>query len=190
MGPAAVKEALIEAAVDVLVNERLDGGTVREIARRANVNHGLVHTYFHSKDRLLSAAFDQIQERARAELRPDGFPPPDLAQRRNGELAKVMARMSLDTEDESDLFGSHPVTSSWLAALRAVRPEADDRELAAMVAASAAMGLGWALFGPFLCRVLAIDEGEISQIDAEIQQWVAHIGGIPEEGGDQRREPA
>ena len=65
LGRDAVREALVLATTELIVERGLSM-SVREIAARAGVNHGLVHTYFGSKDGLLSAAFDEINARAAA----------------------------------------------------------------------------------------------------------------------------
>ena len=57
MGRRLSEERLLAAAGDLLVDVGPHGATVREIARRAGVNHGLVHHYFGSKEQLLRAAY-------------------------------------------------------------------------------------------------------------------------------------
>ena len=89
-GRDAVMDALVDATGQLIL-ERGVTMSVRDIARRAGVNHGLVHTYFGSKEALLSAAFGHLVDRAAAELDEDGFPPADLAvppRRRGGESTR------------------------------------------------------------------------------------------------------
>ena len=114
VGRDAVRRALIDATTQLAIEQGLSM-SVRDIAARAGVNHGLVHTYFGSKDALISAAFDDINARAAAEASDDGFPPLDLASRRGGELVKALARLMLDAD--RDLFTSHPVVEGWRDAL-------------------------------------------------------------------------
>ena len=90
--------------------------SVRDITRRAGVNHGLVHTYFGSKEALLSAGFGHLSDRAAAEVDEDGYPPADLAFQRGGEVARALARAMLDVT--GDPYPSHPILPSWRAALR------------------------------------------------------------------------
>ena len=85
-GRDAVMDVLVDATGQLIL-ERGVTMSVRDIARRAGVNHGLVHTYFGSKEALLSAAFGHLVDRAAAELDDDGFRPADprLPQRRGGD---------------------------------------------------------------------------------------------------------
>ena len=176
-GKSAAMKALTDAAVDLIVKD----GThvsVRQIAKRAGVNHGLVHTYFGSKRNLLESAFDEINRRAWAEADADGFPPPDLANRRSGELAKAVARMRLD--GDRDLFSSHPVTESWRRALTLTRPELGADEIEVMVATAATLGLGWAVFADHITDVLGFDKERRIELDLHIADLVAELGGIPQ----------
>ena len=63
VGKADVMRALLDATTALIVEKGLSM-SVREIASRAGVNHGLIHTYFGTKENLLTAAFDDIQARA------------------------------------------------------------------------------------------------------------------------------
>lgn len=176
LGREAVRLALIHAATELIVERGLSV-SVRDIAARAGVNHGLVHTYFGSKDALLSAAFDEINARAAAERRPSGYPPRDLAGRRNGEIAKALARVMLDSDH--DLFTSHPVTTSWREALEADHPEMSQAEIAERVMLSTTLGLGYALFAEHMAKVLGLDEASRRAVDARVQDLVVEIGMIP-----------
>ncbi len=54
--PAASRAAILEAARQVFTERGYAGGTIREIATRAGVTHGLVMRHFGTKERLLIAA--------------------------------------------------------------------------------------------------------------------------------------
>ena len=177
LGKDAVSAALVEAAIELIVNE----GThvsVRQVAAAAGVNHGLVHTYFGSKEALLAAAFDEINRRASADLDAAGFPPVDLARRRGGELGKAIARMRLD--EMGDSFSSHPVTSSWRDALAATRPDLDSDEIDTMVVTASTLALGWAVFGDQLCDTAGLEGDRRAEMERHVVELYAKIGGIPD----------
>lgn len=176
LGREAVRRALVDAAVELIVARGLSV-SVRDIAALAGVNHGLVHTYFGSKDALLSAAFDEINTRAAAELTDDGYPPIDLALRRGGEAARAVARVML--EADRDPFGSHPVMNSWRNALLDDRPDLTPTEANERVALAATLGLGWALFADHLCRALGIDDASRASVDAQVARFAHEVGGVP-----------
>lgn len=175
-GRDAVMDALVDATCELIL-ERGVTVSVRDIARRAGVNHGLVHTYFASKEALLSAAFGRLVDRATDELDEDGFPPADLAFRRGGEVARALARTMLDVA--GDPYPSHPILPSWRAALARSRPRATDAELDEAIIVATTLGLGWALFAEHLCGILDVDENERDAIEHRVLALISDIGGIP-----------
>jgi AcrR family transcriptional regulator len=175
-GRDAVMDALVDATAQLIL-ERGVTMSVRDIARRASVNHGLIHTYFGSKEALLSAAFGHLIDRAAAELDEDGFPPADLAFRRGGEVARALARAMLDVT--GDPYPSHPILPSWRAALTRSRPDATEVELDEAVIVATTLGLGWALFAEHLCGILGVDEDERDAIEDRVLTLISDIGGIP-----------
>jgi AcrR family transcriptional regulator len=64
--PAALIEASIQLFADRLPNQV----PVREIAALANVNQGLVHEYFGSKDGLITATIHRLSEIRAATMEP------------------------------------------------------------------------------------------------------------------------
>ena len=177
LGREAVIDALVDATIDLLIQRGTDI-SVRQIAAEAGVNHGLVHTYFGSKQSLLAAAVDEVYRRAGADVDADGFPPADLATRRGGELAKVIARIRLD--DVPGVLGSHPVADSWIQALSDNRPDLGEREIESMVATASALALGWAVFADHICEASGLDAERRRELDAMIARRVGEIGGLPE----------
>lgn len=175
VGREAVIDALTEATIDLIVEKGLSM-SVREIALRAGVNHGLVHTYFGSKDGLITAAFARINERGAAELDDRGFPPPDLAERRGGELAKALARVMLESAD--DPYPSHPILPSWRAALIESQPDLGRDEVDDRILIATALALGWALFADHLTTIVGLDVERGDQVAARVAAMVAELGGI------------
>jgi AcrR family transcriptional regulator len=176
LGRESVMDALIEATIEFIVEEGLNV-SVRRIADRAGVNHGLVHAYFENKQGLLSAAADTINRRASLDADPSGFPPPDLASRRGGELAKAVARIQLD--GGKDLFSSNPISTSWRGALARTRPDLSVDEIDTMVATASALGLGWALFSDHLSQLLGLDQVRRDALDAHVADLISELGGLP-----------
>ncbi len=176
VGRDAVMDALIEATSGLILEQGVTM-SVRDIAHRAGVNHGLVHTYFGSKDALVTAAFGRIVDRAAAELDDDGFPPPDLAFRRGGEMTRALARVMLDVD--GDPYPRHPILPSWRAALDRTQPDASDAELDEAVIVATTLGLGWALFAEHLCEILDVDEVQRDSMEQRVLDLVSEIGRIP-----------
>lgn len=175
-GKTSVMDALVAATIELIVERGLEI-SVRQIADRAGVNHGLVHAYFGNKRSLLAAAAHEINVRASQDLDPQGFPRPDMAARRNGELAKALARIHLDAG--ADLFSNHPVVDSWRIALAKSDENLSSAEVDSMIARSAALGLGWALYADHICELLQLDPERRSSIEADIYELIADLGGLP-----------
>lgn len=178
VGKDQVRRALIDATTELFV-EQGRSISVREIAARAGVNHGLVHTYFGSKDALLAAAFDDVYTQAVAELDDAGFPPPDIAGQRGGLLAKALARVILDAPND-ELFTASGITSSWRTALAAAQPELTRTQVDARVVAAASLSLGYALFADRFSTSMDHDAATQAKISHEIALLVAETGSIPE----------
>lgn len=58
MTPTARREAIVDAALAVILEKGLAATTVRDVAERMGTSSGLIHHYFPSMDEVLAAAFD------------------------------------------------------------------------------------------------------------------------------------
>jgi AcrR family transcriptional regulator len=179
IGKDQVMAALVDATIDLIVERGLEI-SVRQIANRAGVNHGLVHAYFGDKRSLLRAAVDEINVRSSNDLDGAGFPRPDMASRRDGELAKALARIRLDAGE--DLFSTHPVTTSWRGALASAEPALTNDQIDSKIAQAAALGLGWALYADHISELLGFDGAMRHKVESEIHELVARLGGLPTSG--------
>ncbi len=65
---------ILQAALEQFAERGFDGASVRDIAKRAGVIHGLIKYHFESKEKLWMTAVDYLFERQTIEMRePEGF---------------------------------------------------------------------------------------------------------------------
>ncbi len=53
------RQQILDAALEVFAEQGFDGATSKDIAKRADVTHGLIYFYFDNKEELFLAAFEQ-----------------------------------------------------------------------------------------------------------------------------------
>jgi AcrR family transcriptional regulator len=153
-GEAAVRAALIDAAAELFAARGVSSVSVREIAEKAGVNHGLVHHYFASKDGLLSAVLVDLARRTADEVDNDAalYAAGDAAE----QHGRIVASLLLEARELATVQTEFPTISALIARLEADgRPDARER-----AAQAAAFVLGWKLYEPFLVEAaqLPVDE--------------------------------
>lgn len=150
------KEALIAALVRLLTTRGIGAISVRDVAAKAGVNHGLVHRYFGSKEGLVREAVSQIGERFYK-----GSPAAGQTRwifellRAHPELPIVIARTCLD--GPHDLLGAAAPPGALMKRLLerveqqlarlGLADRVDGRVINALVTAAL---LGWFVFQPLL----------------------------------------
>lgn len=181
-GGDAVRAALVEAAAEMLGDVGPASLSVREIARRAGVNHGQVHHYFGSKRALLEAAMRKLAQdhfENATRLAGGGPIPPALS------LAEdpIYWRAVCQTVMEGDLDLARievdegiSVPRRALRALRKLRGVApDDEDFKARFAAGVALQLGWVAFEEFVLLVADVDERERDEVRRRVKQLVTSL---------------
>ncbi|MFD0391534.1 TetR/AcrR family transcriptional regulator [Tistrella bauzanensis] len=141
-------------AADALFAEKGPNAvTVREIAARAEVNHGLVHRHFGSKEALLDAVLDRHMAAFKTALRSAGtideaIPVLQAVQQDRPGFARMMAFLILERRATEDFTRPAGGTADLADIIRSGGPADDDaaRAAAAMVTA---FSLGWTLFRDF-----------------------------------------
>lgn len=163
-GRDAVMRALIDAGTELFAEQGAAAASVRDIADRAGVNHGLVHRHFGSKERLLRAVLDDLARRIEAEILGTGsvaggesleglFERTFVAVTRHPAYFRVLSRALLDGGVPEGLQSDFPVVGRLVRAAARARdagelPRGADPKM--IVAATVALGLGWLLFEPYL----------------------------------------
>ena len=101
-GKEAVKTALIQSASLLFAHRGIAGVSVREIAQHAQVNHGLVHRHFGSKEGLVKAVLEHLSQEVHAHLESATPSHPNLeSDSTSTELSFAAVLMSLFQNTES-----------------------------------------------------------------------------------------
>jgi TetR/AcrR family transcriptional regulator, repressor for neighboring sulfatase len=178
--PVPAKQRLVKAMVSLLRRRAPDDVSVRDVAKAAGVNHGLVHRHFGSKAGLVAAAVAELS----AEVHRGS---PDHAARRaatfayfraHPDLPRLVARACLDGPAEL-LAHAAPPPARLAEIVRPIRRALEQAGASELVdphvvnaLASAAL-LGWFLFRPLLKRGFGLPadadeqlEGLLARVDA------------------------
>ena len=168
------RAALLAAATEIVTETGSPNITVREVAARAGINHGLVHRYFGTKDTLIAAVIDEIAERVAHELREQGGESV-VAGDGAGTLARLIGHaMVAGSDDVGDGGRSHPVADVLVARCR---EQAGLSEDAARVAAAQiiALTLGWRLNEPFLVSACGLGERDVLELRRELYRTCVRV---------------
>ncbi|HYB35734.1 MAG TPA: helix-turn-helix domain-containing protein [Mycobacterium sp.] len=154
IGREEVAAAILTAAADLFAERGPAATSIRDIAARSNVNHGLVFRHFGTKEQLVGAVLDHLGMTTTTLLQT-GAPAAEV-ERAFDRHMRVMARTLLDGYPAGQLQTRFPGVSQLL---DQVRPRHDsDRSARLAVANAVALQLGWRLFEPFLRSAAGIDE--------------------------------
>jgi TetR/AcrR family transcriptional regulator, repressor for neighboring sulfatase len=159
-----VASAILAAAADLFAERGPAATSIRDIAARSKVNHGLVFRHFGAKEQLVGAVLDYIGE-SLSELLETGAPAEDIERALDRQM-RVLARTLLDGYPAGQLQTRFPNVPPLL---DRVRPK-HDSELGARLAVANALAfqVGWRLFEPLLRSATGIDE----LTDADLRQTV------------------
>ena len=175
VAPARAEEKLLVAACDLLAEVGPRAASVRSIAARAGVNHGLVHHYFGSKDALLRAAMVRLvhehAETARERANGSTVPVPlGLVDERR--YLHAVVRCILDGETElarTEIEEDVSVPKAAYAEMVSRRGGTDSpARMKAIIGMGMAIEMGWAAVEPFIAAVAGIkDDAEMAEVRRE-----------------------
>ncbi len=163
-GREEVGAAILEAATDLFAARGPAATSIRDIAARSKVNHGLVFRHFGTKDQLVGAVLDHLGATTTALLQSDSTS--EEAERALDRHLRVMARTLLDGYPAGKLQSRFPGASQMY---DDIRPKHDSDLSARLAVANAfALQFGWRLFAPFLRSAVGIDD----LTDAELREAI------------------
>jgi AcrR family transcriptional regulator len=149
-----VIEALVTSATQLFADAGPAKVSVRDIARRAGVNHALVFRHFGSKVGLLNAVLERLGNQLAAAV---DDPNPRQTMAVDVQLyAGILARTLLDGAPADSYRTGHPIIHRLAAEARA--DGLDDRRAAQLAAIIIALELGWTFYRPFITSATRLDE--------------------------------
>lgn len=160
------EEKLIAAAADMLGEVGPRAMTVRGVAERAGVNHGLVHHYFGGKDGLAEAAMLHLVQQHANDVRAQsqGNPIPAPLALNNEPHLRAVVRSVLDDEMKLATMELTAGVSVPRGALQHVarmkQLDEPDMQTKALAAMGMALEMGWAALEPFIFSVADIGEDQ------------------------------
>ncbi len=171
MGKDKVSAAVLEAASQLFAEKGPAATSIREVAARAGVNHGLLHRHFGSKRQLLAATLQHLADSAAA-LRTSGASQPQLESAYEFQ-ARVMVRSALDGFPVEELQQRFPGMEAFL---QQVRPDhSDDRTARLLAAHGMALQVGWGLMGPTLRVAFGLQDLDDNEIRTAVAEQIARI---------------
>ncbi|MFE3259264.1 helix-turn-helix domain-containing protein [Nocardia sp. NPDC059091] len=179
LGRDAVVSAVLTHAADLFAERGPAATSIRDIADRAGVNHGLVFRHLGAKDKVVTAVLDHLATETAALAAAGALSADDPRLRRHWS---VLARAILDGYPVGQMQSRFPVIESLIDQART--QHADDRDAAMAVANVAAFMLGWQLFEPFLRNAAGLDDMPTEQLRRAVGTEAAAIlrGPLPRPG--------
>ncbi len=171
VGREEVAAAILAAAADLFAERGPAATSIRDIAARSKVNHGLVFRHFGTKEQLVGAVLDYLGV-SLTKLLETGAPDEDIEAALDRQM-RVMARTLLDGYPAGQLQKRFPNVSLLV---DQVRPQ-HDSELGARLAVANTLALqfGWRLFEPLLRSAVGIDEMTEADLRRAVDGAVARI---------------
>jgi TetR/AcrR family transcriptional regulator, repressor for neighboring sulfatase len=180
----SARDALLAAAIELFADQGPASVSIRDIARHAGVNHGLVHRHFGSKDELLSEAI----EVGSFSLLPGafatgGFDIDDVvhAMHHGSPSPRTIARVLVDDIAVGRVRPRYPVLRGLLSFARGIPADARPPALAdprMAAAAAASLVVGSVIWGPRLRATFGLDdESGVESAVADLGTWL--VGAPP-----------
>jgi AcrR family transcriptional regulator len=167
-GKQEVVEALLRAAAELFAERGPAAVSLRDVAKAADVNVGLIHRHIGSKEDLVAAVlrrrpgFDDLERLDDPRMTPATllrevlFGPATMA-----GIMPVHARMLLDGYDLRDYQDTFPVLDWLLARLGEELPEEEARLRTALMVSLVA---GWKMFGEAYLAILGLEDVDVADL--------------------------
>jgi TetR/AcrR family transcriptional regulator, repressor for neighboring sulfatase len=152
-GREQVKAAVIAAATGLFDERGPKATSIRDIADRSRVNQGLIHRHFGSKQGVVAAVLDRLNEQAVTTI---DHHKPEADDEAVSRYLRILARSILDGYPVETLQRRFPVVSGLVDQARAYQMDEHAARLAAGHAI--ALQLGWRLFEPFIRAAAGLED--------------------------------
>lgn len=177
-GPEQVRRAVLDVAAELFADQGVSAVSLRDIARTAQVNLGLISRYIGSRDDLVRAVFADLTEQLLAEIdeaptAQRGFEPDSTMVR----WTMVLAHLVVSDPDAAVGIGAAPVRELRSVIERSYGLSSDAARL--RVAQLFGSAIGWRLFEPFLVEAAELDDVPLDHVREELTRTHRRLGATP-----------
>jgi TetR/AcrR family transcriptional regulator, repressor for neighboring sulfatase len=175
--------AVLEAASQLFAERGPSATSIREVAARSGVNHGLVYRHFGTKEELVAAVLDHVSDqvnRAIADSSPD-------APARSERQWRILAHTILDGYPVGRLQRRFPFVSQLVE--EAGRHSEDVTAARFAAGHVVALELGWQLFKPFILAATGLGPMPDEEVRHASLQLMGRVLTHPEEADHEPRPP-
>ncbi|MBN2158162.1 MAG: TetR/AcrR family transcriptional regulator [Spirochaetes bacterium] len=171
-----VVAAVINAAGELFSRSGFDGVSIRDIAKKAGVNHGLIHRHFGSKENLRRSTLQHMADAMLADIRDAGTLN-ELSRRAFESLEKherfwrVLARTILDGRSTGDMHRRYPIARHMIDRVNAAMKDGtlrNDIDPRMIVAAMFSFSCGFIMFEPFILAAAGLENSKADDVREEI----------------------
>jgi len=174
VGREAVRQAVIDAAAALFAARGLAAVSIRDVAARAGVNHGLLHRHFGAKEQLVREVMDALAAGLARDLDADAVVRGEAAEALlhvvDSPYFRLLAHALLEGHDPGTLQAGFPAVGRFVEAAAQQRRDGTlpaDVDPRVLVALGVAAGLGWILFEPFLLVATGLGRRAAPRLRAE-----------------------
>jgi AcrR family transcriptional regulator len=185
VGRDEVVAAVLTHAADLFAERGPAATSIRDVAARSGVNHGLVFRHLGTKDQLVGAVLDHLAQQLAALLEA-GAPRQDIEAASERQW-KVLARTILDGFAVGEL--QHRFPGAAMVVDTARQHHADETAARIAAANSIALHMGWRLFEPFLRSATGLGDLTETGLRAAVDSCAAGLLGTSPSGDEGTAPP-
>ena len=166
--------AVLDAASELFAQQGPAATSIREVAARSGVNHGLVYRHFGTKEELVAAVLDHVSDQVNEAIARAGADTGALAERQ----WRVLAHTILDGYPVGRMQRRFPFVRQLVSE---AAQHTDDQGAARMAAGHVvALELGWQLFKPFILAATGLGPVPDHEVRQASLQLMGRILADPE----------
>jgi TetR/AcrR family transcriptional regulator, repressor for neighboring sulfatase len=177
-GKTAVMAAITDAAAALIAERGTSSITLRDIARKANVNHALIIRHFGTKEKLVKTVGLSLVSSMFEETRDSSENPLDILfgwDNRYSMNMRAIIRIMLDDPDSTAIVDAKPLIDrllDWIKEGQKKLRISPDVDSVVLVFIFACLIFGDELFGPYICKIMNITRKSYKKLRPKIFQTV------------------
>jgi len=177
-GKEAVMSAIIAAATSLIAERGVAGVSIRDIAKAANVNHGLITRHFGSKDELIKTIGLNLVDSIFEDFQKKGYALHDILLAGLDDYSlnlRAIVRILLDDTDQKMSDGASSLLNKlldWIKTEQSAARISPELEPMVVLVILASLVLGTELFSPYIKKLKNLSDKSFQELRPQIFQTV------------------